>query len=315
MSSSNRFRGFTLIELLVVIAIIGIMIALLLPAVQQVREAARRSQCVNNLKQIGLGLHNYYDTCQVFPFGQGGTGDAYSAISQMLPQIEQAPLASRINFSLPFTDPANDEARLTELPVLRCPSDLRNPMPATGGAVNYMANKGNGVVWGLATGPNAGLPAPNGVFFRQSAIRFADIVDGTSNTASFCERILADGSNGIVSPIADVFFHPGAPTTADQAVQMCDAIDIDNLAFQFPLFMGAPWINGQHTYLHTNVPNSRSCGFFSVLRASMPPSSRHLGGVNLGLCDGSVRFISNSIDLGTWRALGSRDGREVLNSF
>jgi prepilin-type N-terminal cleavage/methylation domain-containing protein/prepilin-type processing-associated H-X9-DG protein len=315
MSKFKRRRAFTLIELLVVIAIIAMLIALLLPAVQQTREAARRTKCKNNLKQIGLALHNYHETFRCFPFAQGGTGGSYSAVSQMLPYLDQAPLFNKTNFSLPYTDPVNNATRLTEIPTLRCPSDFLNPLSATGGATNYMANKGSGIVWLLATGPNAALPNPNGVFFMGSAIKMSDILDGTSNTAAFSERILADGSNGIVSPIADVFFSPLAPTTPAQAVQMCDAVDITNLANQFPLFMGAPWVHGQHTYLHTNVPNSRSCGFFTVLRASMPPSSRHPGGVHMQLCDGSVRFVSDHINLETWSAIGTRNGGEVEDGF
>jgi prepilin-type processing-associated H-X9-DG protein len=96
---------------------------------------------------------------------------------------------------------------------------------------------------------------------------------------------------------------------------MCAAVDITNLANQFPLFMGAPWMHGQHCYLHVNVPNTRSCGFFVALRATMPPSSRHPGGVNMVLCDGSVRFVSQSINLATWRGIGSRAGGETLGEF
>ncbi len=167
---------------------------------------------------------------------------------------------------------------------------------------------------GTSNGPQCDLPAQDGVMFNGSRIRVSDITDGTSNTAAMCERLLADGNNGKVSPVADVFFSPASPTTADEAVQICNALDINNLANQFPLFMGAPWMNGQHTYLHTNVPNARSCGFFLINRATMPPSSRHTGGVQLLLCDGSVRFVSENIDLRTWRAVGTRDGGEVLAS-
>ena len=148
-------------------------------------------------------------------------------------------LHDSIDFRFPYTDAVNSPARLTELPGFRCPSDVHNPLSATGGGINYMANKGNGIVWRDATGPNAGLPNPNGVFYFQSAIRFGEVRDTLSNTAAFSERVLADGSNGIVSPVADVFFHPGAPVTRDEAMQMCDAIDITNLANQFPLFMEA----------------------------------------------------------------------------
>ena len=125
---------------------------------------------------------------------------------------------------------------------------------------------------------------------------------------------MADGSNAIVSPRSDVFFSPAAPTTIDDAVRLCQAVDITNLSNQFPLFMGSPWVNGQHVYQHVMGPNSRSCGFFTALRAIMPPSSRHPGGVNLLLGDGSVRFIKDTINVPTWRALGTISGGEVISA-
>ena len=120
-------------------------------------------------------------------------------------------------------------------------------------------------------GPNVGLPPPNGVFYGNSATTFAAITDGLSNTTFFSERVLADGNNAIVSPIADVFFSPGSPLTPDDALQQCQAVNIYDLNNQFPLFMGAPWLNGQHIFLHVTPPNTRSCGFFIALRAVMPP--------------------------------------------
>jgi prepilin-type N-terminal cleavage/methylation domain-containing protein len=311
----SRRAGFTLIELLVVIAIISILIALLLPAVQQAREAARRTQCKNHLKQLGLALHNYHDAFNCFPFAQVDGPKAFSATSQLLPYLDQAPLYNLINFSLPYNDPANDLPRLATIPMLRCPSDFDNPLSATGGATNYMANKGSGIIWQAPTGPNAGFPEPSGVMYFQSRVRIGDVTDGASNTGAFSERVLADGNNGVISPLSDVFFSPLAPTTADEARTMCRAVDITNLANQFPLFMGSPWIHGQHTYLHVDTPNSRSCGFFTVLRADMPPSSRHVGGVHSLLCDGSTRFVSENIDLGLWRAIGTRNGGETVGEF
>ena len=134
------------------------------------------------------------------------------------------------------------------------------------------------------------------------------ITDGLSNTTFFSERVLADGNNSIVSPIADVFFSPAFPLTPDDALQQCQAVNIYDLNNQFPLFMGTPWLCGQHIFLHVSPPNSRSCGFFVALRAVMPPSSHHAGGVNVLFGDGSVRFIKDSINLATWRALGTRAG-------
>jgi prepilin-type N-terminal cleavage/methylation domain-containing protein/prepilin-type processing-associated H-X9-DG protein len=309
-----RSRAFTLIELLVVIAIIAILIALLLPAVQQAREAARRTQCKNNLHNFGIALHNYHDSHNCFPAGQM-ISTSYSAVTHLLPYFDQATLSATIDFNKTYIDPVNNAPRLMEIPMMRCPSDLQNVLPATGGGINYMTNKGNGVIWQDPTGPNTGFPPQNGVMYYQSKVRIRDITDGTSNTAAMSERIMADGNNGVVSPIADVFFSPAAPNTADEAVQICNAVDITNLANQFPLFMGAPWMHGQHTYLHVNTPNTRSCGFFTVLRANMPASSRHTGGVHVLLCDGSARFVSDSIDRVLWRGVGSRDGGEVLGEF
>jgi prepilin-type N-terminal cleavage/methylation domain-containing protein/prepilin-type processing-associated H-X9-DG protein len=315
MSQRNNRSGFTLIELLVVIAIIGVLVALLLPAVQQARESARRTQCKNNLKQIGLAMHNYHDANLCFPFGQVDGPKAYSAISQMLPYFDQGNLYNQINFSVPYNDPVNATALNAPIPMLRCPTDPTSNLAGRGGPTNYMANKGNGILWTEPTGPNVGFPEQNGVLYFRSRVRMGDITDGTTNTVAFSERVLADGNNGVVSPLEDVFFSPAFPATADEAVQLCTAIDITNLANQFPLFMGAPWMHGQHCYLHVNVPNSRSCGFFVALRATMPPSSRHTGGVHTLLCDGSVRFVSENVNLTVWRGIGSRAGGEVIGDY
>jgi prepilin-type N-terminal cleavage/methylation domain-containing protein/prepilin-type processing-associated H-X9-DG protein len=311
----RRHSGFTLIELLVVIAVISVLIALLLPAVQSAREAGRRIQCVNNLKQIGLAMHNYHESRQALP----GADMVYnitelSALSQVLPYLEQTSIYNAINFDFSSQDANNGTAMMMSISGFICPSDLPDPIPSLGGQTNYMANMGSGIVWQMAIGGNAGLPQPNGVFYGNSATTFAAITDGLSNTSFFSERILADGNNAIVSPIADVFFSPGFPQTPDDAMQQCLAVNINDLNNQFPLFMGAPWLSGQHIFLHVTPPDTRSCGFFVALRAVMPPSSRHPGGVNVLFGDGSVKFVKDSVNLATWRALGTRAGGEVISA-
>ncbi len=309
MRSKKSRVGFTLVELLVVIAIIGILVGLLLPAVQAAREAARRMQCSNNMKQIGLGLHNYHGSYNALPFAWGGTrppsnSPGYSALSQLLPYIEQSALHEQIDFARPLTDPFNSAARLTEVQTFRCPSDLDNPQPQTGGATNYMANVGSQHIWQDPL-------RQDGPFIRARQLSFRDVLDGTSNTAAFAERMLTDGSNGMISVDSDVFLGSGDPATPDEAIQMCYATDVTNLATQFPIFMGAPWINGQHVYLHVDVPNRRSCGFYPT-KATMPASSRHIGGAHMLRCDGSVKFVTESVNLKLWRAVGTRAGSETL---
>jgi prepilin-type N-terminal cleavage/methylation domain-containing protein/prepilin-type processing-associated H-X9-DG protein len=327
----NRHRsGFTLIELLVVIAIIAVLIALLLPAVQAAREAARRIQCVNNEKQIGLALHNYVDSFNVLPAAEMGfmglnNGPNYSAISMILPFMEQTTIFNAINFSqfdynpnvLPAADP-NGTASVARVNSLMCPSDTYSSSGAqleVYGQTNYMADMGSGIVWQSSLfAPNTALPMPNGVFYGNSATRLAEITDGLSNTGFYGERIVGDSSTGIISPIADVFFDPGAPLTPDDAMAQCLALNIYNPANQLPMIMGVPWIDGQHIPLHVTTPNTRSCGFFIVNRAVMPASSRHPGGTNMLFGDGSVKFMKDSISLQTYRALGTRNGGEVVSA-
>jgi prepilin-type N-terminal cleavage/methylation domain-containing protein len=315
-----RRSGFTLIELLVVIAIISVLIALLLPAVQSAREAARRAQCTNNLKQLGLALHNYEQAIGCLPAAEMQflglpNGSNYSAISQILSFFEQSNLFNAINFSQFDQTPYNSTVQISTISTLICPSDMYNPTPLYGAQTNYMADMGSGIVWQSSLFyPNQSLPMPNGAFFGNSATRFAAITDGLSNTGFYAERVVGDASTGIVSPIADVFFDPGAPLTPADALTQCQALNIYNPANQIPMIMGVPWIDGQHIFLHDSTPNTRSCGFFIVNRAVMPPSSYHPGGVNMLSGDGSVKFIKNSIALTVWMALGTINGGEVLSA-
>jgi prepilin-type N-terminal cleavage/methylation domain-containing protein/prepilin-type processing-associated H-X9-DG protein len=314
----SRRNAFTLIELLVVIAIIAVLVGLLLPAVQKVREAANRMSCQNNLKQMALALHNYHDATGDFALSRDQL-HGFSAHSRLLPYLEQSNLYNSINFNVNYSDPANAQPMAATVKTFLCPSDSLVNVPPTLGATNYRANEGTSLVFGFGAsddqGVNGAMPPPNGPFFEDVKIRIADLTDGTSNTAVFSEHITGDFSNSIATERSDTF-RPGThPTTDDQAIADCNAIDYTNLAFQGRSTVGAPWLQGYHSttiYYHSSLPNTRSC-MFPPLRIMTTANSQHPGGVNVALGDGSVRFIANSIDLATWRAMGTRNGGEVLN--
>jgi len=205
---------------------------------------------------------------------------------------------------------------MTKVAGFLCPSDGVNPLPTPGAAVNYWANLGSDICWMWPLGPpsNASLPAPSGVMYLDSHIKPGDISDGLSHTAMMSERLIEDGSNSVITLASDIFLGTTAPTTPDEAYQQCRQIDTSNLALQFPFFMGAPWIHGQHAYMHVSPPNTISCGYLSTLRATMPASSKHPGGVNTLLCDGAVTFYSENVDLSVWRATGTRARGETVSN-
>ena len=325
----NRFRSrraFTLIELLVVIAIIAVLIGLLLPAVQQAREAARRTQCKNNLKQLGLALHNYHDNFRGLPSGKAaaastpGSG-SLSMHPRILPFIDQGPLYNTIDFNYGATHANNAAALATNITAFRCPSDPDKMPLLAGGRNNYYTNTGTGVLNDfpstIPSNINYNMPMPNGVFFSRSFVRMGDISDGTSNTAMMSERRLGDGSNGLITPETDTF-QPGTyPNTTTEARDQCRAANITTVATQGKSNGGVPWLTPDHTttyYYHTLGPNDRSC-MYPPGRIATTANSMHTGGVHLLLCDGSVRFASNSIDINTWQAIGTREGGEVLGDF
>jgi prepilin-type N-terminal cleavage/methylation domain-containing protein len=289
-------RGFTLIELLVVIAIIAILIALLLPAVQQAREAARRSQCKNNLKQIGLALHNYHDTANGLPQGWIGVNPAgqpfvdgangWGWAARILPQMDQAPLYNTLNFSLPMVDPVHANARTTVLPIYRCPSDVGLPVwtiTDSGGsplaqlaAANYVGSFGISDVDYCA-----GQPAPfrcdgEGAFYHNSFIRLSAFTDGTSNTFLTGEHKSSDANDWHSTWLGVV------PFGDDAFVRIVGTAD--------------------HT---PNHPSNHIDDF----------SSHHVGGAHFLMGDGAVRFVSANIDEGIFKGLATRAMGEVVGEF
>ncbi len=309
LRSSVRKSGFTLIELLVVIAIIAILIGLLLPAVQKVREAAARMSCSNNLKQIGVALHNYHSSYNTFPTGSNTLG--FTCTAQLLPFLEQNNLYNQINFTVSATDPSNAGPTGATIKILLCPSDAISALPAGQGGNNYFANYGTAIQFFQ----NSSIA--NGVFALHDTkgISLLGISDGTSNTVAFSELKKGDFNNATYNP-ADWLNASslGSPSTADQAYAICQTITVTNLSYQL-FSAGGEWLNDSNTgtaYTHVGPPNSTNCAFLSNLTFAVNASSFHTGGINVLLCDGSVRFVTNSIDLPTWRAVGTRAGGEVL---
>ena len=309
--------GFTLVELLVVIAIIGVMVGLLLPAVQAARESARRMQCSNHLKQLTLALHNYESTYKLFPAGRTSLG--LSTHAALLPFLEQVNAADLVDDGVAWNHPNNTLATQTAIPTFNCPSDPQRPNAVGWAGTTYRANQGSGVLWGNPptdpSDPNHGMPAPDGVFFLNHRLRFADILDGTSNTAAFSEHNQGDFSNAISSP-TDTFWPQTHPLTADEAYSQCEAIDSTDLQYQRVSDVGAPWLQGYHSttiYFHVAPPNKRSC-MFPPGRIATAAKSSHVGGVMLAKCDGSIAFVSENIELGIWRAIGTRAGGETIGN-
>lgn len=289
-------RGFTLIELLVVIAIIAILVALLLPAVQNAREAARRTQCINNLKQIGIALHSYHETSQCFPPGwigvTSGQADPHGLngwgwASKLLHRMDQQTLYHQIDFKLAVEDPTNAAILKVALPMFRCPSDpseqawmmndesTGNPLLSLPTA-NYIGSFGTTELDDCESVPLGQSCTSDGVFCHNQVIRLSDIRDGTSTTFLVGER-KTDPALGWHSTWVGII-----PAGEEH----------------FPRILGS----ADHT------PNSPAAHFEDF-------SSHHASGGHFLMGDGRVRLITTSIDERVYKSLATRQGREPVGEY
>ncbi len=343
MSHSRGRHGFTLIELLVVIAIIGVLIALLLPAVQAAREAARRSQCTNNLKQIGLALHNYHSTHTRFPMGatrqndrvgHSATWNNWSVHALLLPYLEQQTIYNAANFKLAsvgsVAGAVNKTVRVTRLAAFMCPSDGEVGLSRLN---NYFASEGTSTWRGTQA-------KSTGMFTYRLSYGIRDVTDGVANTVAFSEALVgyrdersnANPRNSVtgVSPMGADGFNAWTIgwNKIQQGLNACtSAFKSGGSSKSIRNTLGQYWCvgaNGQTMFNTIIGPNSQkfqwaSCRFgcngcnvdqSSFIRAT----SNHSGGVNVLFGDGSVHFIKNSINRKTWWSLGTRANNEVISS-
>lgn len=333
-------RGFTLIELLVVIAIIAVLVALLLPAVQQAREAARRAECKNHLKQIGLAMHNYHDALNTFPPGRlvnpvSGQGHCFSAYSYLLPYLDQGPLYQQIVWNAnPDANPGPNAAVTSiVLPLLQCPSDYNVIMQPGFGTHNYPLC--TGTTFPLSPNNPFGLSI-TGIFYENSKTRFSDISDGSSQTVCVGETVKSDPAGPVIwdgtSPTNGFVLTQGNQNTPGGPPLTNYASDCFSSGLVLQQTRGSKWLYGapgHSMYNHIRPPNDTAgpdcrggephskdtTTDWLNLTHNVTAHSRHSGGVQTLFCDGHIQFISNSINLLVWQALGSRNGQEVIGQF
>jgi prepilin-type N-terminal cleavage/methylation domain-containing protein/prepilin-type processing-associated H-X9-DG protein len=343
--SAARRRAFTLVELLVVIAIIGILIALLLPAVQSARESARRAHCLNNLKQFGLAAHNYESTFKRLPpsrlnlinFPAGvtaaDTGEEWSQHARLLPYFEQDAGYDKIDFDRNWNHANNKGALAIRPPVFICPSDAAARLDPPGnqeqGKTNYRANAGAMTVTGRNNNgiffPFVDVDYNDRLQFHKYGLTLAEVLDGTSNTAMFSERAVGDDTPNKYHPEGD-WYLLSSPTATGANFNVTIAFRNACIASTPPSPIsnmnsdsrgGQRWSNpGTRVtrYNHVVPPNGRSCcGMMNGNNdcgneaGATTATSFHPGGVNLVLVDGSVKFVRDAISPSIWQAVGGRN--------
>jgi prepilin-type N-terminal cleavage/methylation domain-containing protein/prepilin-type processing-associated H-X9-DG protein len=331
--------GFTLVELLVVIAIIGILIALLLPAVQAAREAARRSQCTNQMEQMALAFHNYHDSRKCFPAGVYNTGGALVANANVccgcnptgcprwstgmyvliLPYIEQTALYSQWNFGCSWKNGPNWTLANTpgaRIGTWRCPSDR---VSSDWAQVNYGFSLGCNMGW-----DDVAMGAQNGFFRWRQETSFADMTDGSSNTIMLAEKLTPSGNTG-TRELQNNVFGVAYTTNLGRDTTFPAQVDIDRwgqaAAASGNNFWGCCYTGYQALQQITELappnwqyPNTTTAGCdFYTKEGSIASRSRHPGGVNVAMGDCSVRFVTQTIDLLTWQRMGARNDGQPVN--
>ena len=335
VNRSNRHRvGFSVVELLVCIAVLAVLVALLLPAVQSARESARRVECSNRFRQIGIALHGFEERQKSFPIDGGpwlfNTASqtrfegGYSVMAQLMGDLGQGPVASLVNVSVRNHIPWDEEP---DIAMLRCPSD-----PADSVGLNYR------VCYGLDSGQQTTQSADRleGMFRNGDSRLIREMTDGTSHTVAVSERIRSDIDMTSYTPAEDIvgsgaiLLYGLNQITADETLDICRSVTGATTGYSGQV--GWSWTHSadfQTKYNHIAPPNYivPDCSL-DPLSSSIPgrvsissngglvsARSYHRGGVNCLLADGSARFISSSIDLGLWRALATIAGSEVIGEF
>jgi prepilin-type N-terminal cleavage/methylation domain-containing protein len=318
MKSERVRKGFTLVELLVVIAIIGVLVALLLPAVQAAREAARRSSCSNNLKQLGLGLHNFESAFGKLPGGAHASGVDLSPHVLLANYMEMNNTYDKFSLTVgPFSQPNYDAARV-QPKVLICPSDPFVDRSQDMGWTNYHSNAGSWVVvtksWDGVFGPAAPMAGAAAL----KPITFAAITDGLSNTCAFAEVALGQGGSTGPKTKFDCFDSSVTTTSLQTARDGYMAKNWKNESIAagtwrwrgYPWSEGSVWRNWYNHLLPPNQPGWVPGGAFENIVS--PASSFHPAGAQAVMCDGSVAMIPATIDGNVWTAMGTRSGAETV---